>query len=351
MQTSNEIISDFLWIPENVLEMKTDSAKMREVYDQIQSVASTNATVLLTGESGTGKGIVARLIHRLSKRVGKPFISVHCGAIPDTLLESTLFGHVKGAFTGAIRDKQGKFQVANTGTILLDEIGTISPSSQIKLLQILQDRIVQRVGEDEISQVNVRVIAITNEDLATLCATNRFRKDLYYRLNVFPIEIPPLRDRKEDIPSLAYSFMNHLRGFYEKQIMDIEPALLKAFEIYSWPGNIREMENLIERAYILETKSELTSKSLSVDMLDIVNDHHQIPQATSISDMTLAEVRKQAIAKIEQEYLKALLLLNRGKINTTAAAAGVSARQLSKLLQKYHLKKDEFKKASAQTST
>ena len=199
MQASNEIISDFLWIPENVLEMKTDSAKMREVYDQIQSVASTNATVLLTGETGTGKGIAAQLVHRLSKRVGKPFISVHCGAIPDTLLESSLFGHVKGAFTGAIRDKLGKFQVANTGTILLDEIGTISPSSQIKLLQILQDRLVQRVGEDESVRVDVRVIAATNANLTTLCATNRFRTDLYYRLNVFPIEIPPLRDRKEDI--------------------------------------------------------------------------------------------------------------------------------------------------------
>ena len=342
---ANKPISDYQWIPENVAKMESKSPKMEEVYQEIQSVAGTNATVLLKGESGTGKGIIARLIHRLSKQMGMPFVGVHCGAIPDSLLESTLFGHVKGAFTGAIKDKLGKFQVAHNGTIFLDEIGTITPSSQIKLLQILQDRIVQRVGEDETTSVNVRIIAAANEDLVAMCASNRFRTDLFYRLNVYPIEIPPLRDRVDDIPYLLDAFLARLNSMYEKNITGVEPAVLKAFEGYSWPGNIREMENLIERAYIKEKTSTITQKSIPIEIPDLM-ENGGVPSAQDISDLPLAEFRNNAVAQIEQHYLKALLVKFQGKINESSKAAGISTRQFGKLLSKYDIKKENFKPPS-----
>ena len=319
---------------------------MEAVYEEIRAVGSTNATVLLTGESGTGKGILARLIHHLSKRSEMPFIGVHCGGIPDSLLESALFGHVKGAFTGAIKDKLGKFQLAHKGTIFLDEIGTITPTSQIKLLQIIQDRLVQRVGEDEATPVDVRIITATNEDLSAMCASNRFRTDLFYRLNVFPIEVTALRDRKEDIPNLLNSFLIRLNSLYKKNITVIDPLVQSAFESYTWPGNIREMENLIERSFIKEKSLVLTPASVPIDLMDIVNKNNDIPAPFSVKDMTLAEVRQQAVQRIEAQYLKTLLIKFQGKINTTAKVAGISSRQLSKLLRKYDLHKEEFKGVS-----
>ena len=326
--------------------MESNSLKMKEVYEEIKSVASTDATVLLKGESGTGKGIIARLIHYFSKRKGMPFVGVHCGAIPDSLLESTLFGHVKGAFTGAIKDKLGKFQVAHNGTIFLDEIATVTPSSQIKLLQILQDRIVQRVGEEQTTMVNVRIIAASNQDLAAMCASNRFRTDLFYRLNVYPIEIPPLRDRIEDIPHLINAFLDRLNRLYEKKIIGIEPAVLNAFEAYSWPGNIREMENLIERAYIREKTATITQKNIPIDIVDLL-ESDEISLRKDIADHPLAKIRGDAIEIIERQYIKTLLTKFRGKINESSNAAGISSRQFNKLLAKYKIKKEDFKQLTA----
>ncbi len=341
-------VTEFLWVPENAKEMSSKNMKMQAVYRQLTSVAETNATVLLNGETGTGKGIMARLVHRLSERANKPFISVHCSAIPDSLLESELFGHVRGAFTGASRDKLGKFQLADGGTIFLDEVGTMPMLAQIKLLQVLQDKVVQRIGDEKTIKSNARVIAATNENLLTLCANKLFRSDLYYRLNVFPIEVPPLRERKEDIPALIDSFLERLHTIYNKKVPEISSDVYDAFETYEWPGNVRELENLIERAFIIEQSTKIGLGSLPQEirfseLRSTENKPDGMQTMASFENMTLREAREIAVETLEREYLTATLTANRGKIKSTAEAAGVSTRQVSKLLNKHAISKDDFK--------
>ena len=322
--------------------LRTNSDRMKKVFQQIRTVSPTKSTVLLAGETGTGKSFLAQLIHQHSNRKDDQFISVHCGAIPDTLVESEMFGHEKGAFTGAVRRRLGKFEFATGGTIFLDEIGTISPATQIKLLQILQDCTYQRVGGDETLKTDVRVIAASNEDLKKMGEEGTFRKDLYYRLNVFPIEIPPLRERLEDIPLFVEAFLNNLNQFSLKEIRGVHPLVLKAFEKYSWPGNIRELENLVERAYILEASSLLTPESFPNDLFETEATSVFIPTGTQL---TLAQVRQQGVEEIERNYLKDVLTRNRGKINDSARDAGISCRQLNKLMNRYGIRKEEFKAA------
>jgi len=327
------------------LEMtRTASPVMNAVMEKVKSVAPTRTTVLLTGETGTGKGVIAQLIHRYSNRYEKQFISVHCGAIPDTLIESELFGHEKGSFTGAVRRKLGKFEIAMGGTLFLDEIGTVTPAVQIKLLQVLQDKVFQRVGGEENIETDVRVIAATNEDLGRLCEQEKFRRDLFYRLSVFPIEIPPLRQRREDLAPLVETFLKNLNKVHLKRVNGIHPLVMEAFENYSWPGNIRELENLVERAYILETSPILTPESFPMEMFDQNTAAAPVNFDTSLS---LAQVRKKGIENIERSYLKELLAAHKGKINAVALAAGISTRQLHKLLTKYGIRKEEFKTISA----
>lgn len=319
---------------------RTHSAAMNKVFNQIGSVAPTRSTVMLTGETGTGKSVLARLIHQQSNRRDSQFISVHCGAIPDTLIESEMFGHEKGAFTNAVRRKIGKFQIASGGTIFLDEIGTITPATQIKLLQVLQDGTYQRVGGEESLKADVRVIAATNADLKTMCRAGTFRDDLYYRLNVFPIDIPPLRERPEDIPLFIETFLNKLNRFSTKAIHGIHPQVIDSFANYSWPGNIRELENLVERAYILETSLVLTPESFPTELFETETTSVVLP---SSEQLTLAEARQHGIGEIERNYLKDVLARNKGKINASARDAGISSRQLNKLMNKYGLRKEEFK--------
>lgn len=340
MQSELDYLRDSFWEKDSLEMIKTKSQLVKRVLDKVKSVASTKSTVLLTGETGTGKSLMAKLIHRHSKRREAQFISVHCGAIPDTLLESELFGHEKGAFTGADKRKLGKFEIAHGGTIFLDEIGTITPSAQIKLLRVLQDRIFQRVGGEADIEADVRIVAATNTDLKKLYDGGLFRNDLYYRLSVFPIEIPPLRERKEDIPLLAESFLRKLNTFYTKNIHDLHPRVLEAFERYTWPGNIRELENLIERAYILETSSVLTPESFPSELFTLEDARSPISYDTRF---TLAEVKRQGIENIERYYLKELLTLHKGRIQKTAEAAGISPRQLHKLMRKYGIRKETFK--------
>ncbi|MBN1930480.1 MAG: sigma-54-dependent Fis family transcriptional regulator [Desulfobacterales bacterium] len=339
-QSELDYLRDHFWEKDALDIVRTNSALMKKVLAKVRSVAPTKTTVLLYGDTGTGKGVIAGLIHTHSNRKDNQFISVHCGAIPDTLLESELFGHEKGAFTGAIKRKLGKFEIAREGTIFLDEIGTISPAAQIKLLKVLQDRSFQRVGGDETIESNARVIAATNIDLNKMTDNGSFRKDLYYRLNVFPIEIPPLRDRKEDIPLLVESFLKRLNQFYLKEIYDIHPMVLESFQKYSWPGNIRELENLIERSYILETSSILTPESFPSELFA---PDTQITQVQLNTSKTIAEIRRKGIENIERQYLKEILTRNRGRINQSAEDAGISTRQLHKLLTKYGIKKEDFK--------
>jgi DNA-binding NtrC family response regulator len=261
IQSELDYLRDKFWQADSLEIVQTRSPVMMAVFDKIRSVAPTKSTVLLVGETGTGKGVLANLIHKHSNRRDVQFISVHCGAIPDTLLESELFGHEKGAFTGAVRRKLGRFEIAKGGTIFLDEIATITASAQIKLLQILQDGTFQRVGGEGTIEANVRVIAATNTDLKKMSEEGQFRKDLYYRLNVFPVEMPPLRKRIEDIPHFVDVFLKRMNKFNSKGIRHVHPAVIEAFTKYPWPGNIRELENLIERAYILETTSVLRPES------------------------------------------------------------------------------------------
>lgn len=333
-------LRDHFWHSDSLPVLRTNSPLVKDVFIKVRAVAQTESTVLITGETGTGKGVIARLVHQHSKRSTKQFIHVNCGGIPETLLESELFGHEKGAFTGAIRRKLGKFEIAHGGTIFLDEIGTLSPAMQVNLLHILQDRTFQRVGGEVNINVDVRIIAATNVNLKNLSDQGLFRVDLYYRLNVFPIELPPLADRIEDLPILIETFLNRLNKINSKNIRDIHPDVFAAFQNYAWPGNIRELENLIERAYILESSPTFTPKSFPAELFQ--NENKNIKNSIDTS-LSLKEIRQQELERIESEYLKELLIKNRGKINQTANDAGIGERQLNKLMHKYNLYKQNFK--------
>ncbi len=340
MQSELDYLRRRHWQAEGLEMLRTRSPAMKKVYEELRSVAPTKSTVLLVGETGTGKGVLTRQIHRNSGRKDGPFISVHCGAIPDTLIESELFGHEKGSFTGAVRRKPGKFEIADKGTIFLDEIGTITPPAQIKLLQVLQEGSLQRVGGEEGIDVDVRVIAATNADLKEMCDRGEFRRDLYYRLNVFPIHVPALRERVEDIPSFIDVFLRKLNRFYAKAIDGVTPEVMEAFQGYPWPGNIRELENLVERAYILESGPMLTPDGFPAELF---TDSEPSACLLTDTDAPLAEVRRRAVAEIERRYLMELLQKHRGRVNLSAGTAGITTRQLSKLLKKYGIRKEAFK--------
>ena len=227
-----------------------NSPALEFVLSEVERVAPTDSTVLILGETGTGKELIAHAIHNLSARCGRPFVKLNCSAIPFDLLESELFGHEKGAFTGAIAQKIGRFEMADTGTIFLDEIGDLPPALQPKLLRVLQEQEFERLGSGRTHRINVRVVAATHRDLTEMVALNEFRSDLYYRLNVFPVLLPPLRERRQDIPGLVLHFVETFSRRMGKPIRDIPPETLEAFTLYSWPGNVRELQNLIERAVI-----------------------------------------------------------------------------------------------------
>src|SRR5271165_1332793 len=229
------------------------STKMRAIFDMITTVAPQTSRVLITGETGTGKELVARAIHENSARSKEPFITINCGAFPETLLESELFGYMKGAFTGANENRHGLFQAAHGGTLFMDEVGNMSVTMQVKLYRVLQEGKVRAIGSTEESDVDVRIIAATNKDLAKEIAEERFREDLYYRLSVIPIHLPSLRERRDDIPLLAREFLGRYAKSMSKGVEGIEPEALRRLEVYDWPGNVRELENTIERAVALES--------------------------------------------------------------------------------------------------
>jgi len=330
-------LRDRLWQSDSFEMVTTRSPIMREVFDKVKAVAPMKTTVLLTGETGTGKGTIAKLIHRSSNRAKAQLIHVHCGAIQDTLLESELFGHEKGAFTGADRRKLGKFEIAHKGTLFLDEVGTLTPSAQIKLLEVLQEQTIQRVGGEVEVSVDVRVIAATNSDLGKMVEEGYFRNDLFYRLSVFPIEIPPLRNRREDIPPLADIFLKELNRTNGKNIGDIDPGVVEAFLRYPWPGNIREMKNLMERAYVIEGSSVLSPGSFPKELF-----FPNLEDGGDILDIrkSLSEVKEEAVRK----YLEKILAHHEGHIQKTAGTAGITTRQLHKLMTRYGIRKEDFKK-------
>src|SRR5580692_7835478 len=247
------------------------SPKMRDLFDLIETIAPQSSRVLITGESGTGKELVARAIHENSARSKAPFITINCGAFPETLLESELFGYMKGAFTGATENRRGLFQAAHGGTLFMDEIGDMSVTMQVKLYRVLQEGKIRPLGSNEETDVDVRVIAATNKDLEKEIAEGRFREDLYYRLSVIPIHLPPLRERSEDIPLLARVFLDRFSKAMGKKVEGMDPEALRRLEVYDWPGNVRELENTIERAVALESGERVTVEALP----DRIRSHFQ----------------------------------------------------------------------------
>ncbi|MBC8433130.1 MAG: sigma-54-dependent Fis family transcriptional regulator [Desulfobacterales bacterium] len=335
-----DYLRDRFWKTDWMDIIRSRNPVMREIFQHIRSVAPTIATVLLLGETGTGKGLLAQLIHRHSLRNEKPFIAIHCGAIPDTLLESELFGHEKGAFTGADRKKLGKFEMARGGTIFLDEIGTITTPAQIKLLQVLQDGTFSRVGGTEQLNTDARIIAATNADLKQLTEKGLFRKDLYYRLNIFPIEIPTLRDRLEDLPYIIDMFLSNLNAKYGKGINRLHPAVKEGFKTYDWPGNIRELQNILERAYILENSDMLDLQNFPPDLVLITPYIETLPDKEELS---LTQARQIATQEFERSYLKKLLKQCKGKIDLSAKKAQITTRQLNRLMTRHGIRKNDFK--------
>jgi two-component system, NtrC family, response regulator AtoC len=308
-------------------------SRMLKIFEMIQSVADTKATILISGESGTGKSMIARAIHRHSSRSGKPFIEVACGALPENLLESELFGHVKGSFTGATGDKDGKFMQADGGTIFLDEIGTSSPAMQVKLLRVLQELEFEQVGGDKTFHVDVRVILATNEDLSIAVEEGRFRQDLYYRINVINLELPPLRRRPSDIPLLAQTFLEKTREDTNRTITGFSDDTLAALESYHWPGNIRELQNVVERAVLLGKEDTITSADLPRDVVG----------APSIAvhrkgSMTL----KEALEEPERQIIQEVLESHNWNRNATADALGVNRTTLYKKMKRLGLEGREI---------
>jgi len=325
---------------ESLGTVSSRAESMKGVLRKIRQVAPTRSTVLLTGETGTGKSFLAKVIHQHSTRSQKQFVSLHCGAIPDSLLESELFGHERGAFTGADRRKLGKFEIAHGGTIFLDEIATITVPMQIKLLNVLQERSIQRVGGESDVEIDVRILAATNVDLERLTAQGAFRNDLFYRLNVFPIEVPPLRERREDIPVFTEGFLERLRRLHRKDIQRVDDAVMDAFLSYHWPGNIRELENLLERAFILESSTVLGPAVFPPEVFS--SRPGVVPQPFDQAE-TLIDVRGRAVAAAERSYLERQLEIHDGRIDATAKAAGVTPRRLNTLMRKLGLDKADFR--------
>lgn len=306
--------------------------RMLRVYDMIESVADTKATVLITGESGTGKSMIARAIHRRSSRRDRPFVEVACGALPETLLESELFGHVAGAFTGATGDKMGKFMQADGGTIFLDEIGTASPAMQVKLLRVLQEFAFEQVGGTKTFNVDARVILATNEDLAEAVAQGRFRQDLYYRVNVINIELPPLRERISDIPLLARHFLEEVCEETGKPNRELTDEAMGALQHYRWPGNVRELQNVIERAVLLGK-----SERIGIDDLP----RNVLAAAPMSFDAVAGRSLKDAMSAPERQIILDALREHDWNRQATAEALGINRTTLYKKMKRLGLDRPE----------
>jgi len=304
---------------------------MQKLFGMIRSVANSPATVLLEGESGTGKRVIAQAIHRADpKRHRHPFVEISCGALPETLLESELFGHVRGAFTGAIRDKQGRFEVADGGTILLDEIDAFSPALQVKLLRVIQERLYERVGDTRTMRVDVRIIAATNRKLSELVKQGQFREDLYYRLHVIAMRLPPLRERKTDLPALIQYFVERNSKAMGKTISGVSDEAMKVLTHYQWPGNIRELENMIERAVVLSKHAKLDVEDLPEELrfhsdasAMAVDDREEEAQATGEAAPERGALLKDALKTPERDLILKVLAEVRWNRSEAAKRLGI----------------------------
>lgn len=324
---------------------------MEKVYAITRRVAKSNASVLLLGETGTGKEVIAKAVHQISPRGSGPFVRVNCGALSESLLESELFGHVRGSFTGAIDNRTGRFEAAHTGTVFLDEINSTTPKLQVKLLRVLQEREFERVGDTQTIRVDTRVIAASNRDLLAEVEADRFREDLYYRLNVVPIHLPPLRERREDIPELIGHFLNAYNEANDRYVVHIEAKAMEAMQEYHWPGNVRELQNYIERAVVMAPGDELTCDLLPETVLG-----QRRPRTTRLREADLEtltyELVQQALGtagpqedslhtkvvnRVERELIAQVLTSCDNVQIKAAAKLGINRNTLHKKLKEYNL--------------
>jgi transcriptional regulator with PAS, ATPase and Fis domain len=324
---------------------------MQKVYRLTRQVARSNASVLLLGETGTGKELIAKAVHQISHRGSGPFVRVNCGALSESLLESELFGHVRGSFTGAIANRTGRFEAAHTGTIFLDEINSTTPKLQVKLLRVLQEREFERVGDTQTVHVDTRVIAASNRDLLSEVAADRFREDLYYRLNVVPINLPPLRQRPEDIPELVGHFLAHYNEENDRYVVHIHPQALDALQSYHWPGNVRELQNYVERAVVMASGDELTadllpetvlagspppaSRNMPVDLETLT--YELVQQGVNTAGPQEDNLHAKIVNRVERELI-AQVMTSCDSVQTKAATKlGINRNTLHKKLKEYGL--------------
>ena len=337
LQEENVLLKRALNTPHTFASIVGSSSPMMAVFELIQTIAPTSSTVLITGESGTGKELVARAVHAGSSRSDRPFVAVNCGALPDTLLDSELFGHMRGAFTGADTNRKGLLEVAEKGTIFLDEIGEMSPMVQVKLLRVLQERKFRRLGGTEEVEADIRIIAATNRDLSKMVAEGEFREDLFYRINVIPVKLPPLRERPDDIQPLAEHFVEKFGTQMRKDVHGISGAAMVCLRNYAWPGNVRELENAIERAVALERAPSVLPDSLP-DAVRAASAPLTASAATAqVEDLGLAGGfdLEQHVQGIEREYIMEALRRTNGVKKNAAELLGLSFRQFRYLLKKY----------------
>jgi two-component system, NtrC family, nitrogen regulation response regulator NtrX len=310
-----------------------ESDVMRQLMEQVRSAAPTDGRVLIFGENGTGKEVVARTIHALSRRADEPFVEVNCAAIPEELIESELFGHVKGAFTGAGENKKGKFELADGGTLFLDEIGDMSLKTQAKVLRVLQEQTFEPVGGASSVKVDVRVIAATNKDLTDLIGKGTFREDLYFRLNVLPLRVPPLRDRPTDIPPLAQHFLAEFARHYGRSIPVLDPAALEAMKSYAWPGNVRELRNVVERLTIMGPRGRIMVQDLPPEFMGPAAQ----PARSEAPDLGDAGPLRDARERFERWYIARKLRENGNNVTRTAEALGLERSHLHRKLKAFGL--------------
>ncbi len=317
------------------------SPGMQRIFQLLHRAAGTDATVLVTGESGTGKELVARAIHYAGGRAGRRFIPVNCAALPEPLIESELFGHMKGSFTGAFVTKRGLFEEASGGTIFLDEIGELPLAAQVKLTRVLQERVVRKVGSSDELPIDVRVVAATNADLSRAIAEGRFREDLYYRLNVFPIHTMPLRERREDIPGLAALFLDRLRAARSTAPQGFSPEALEALVAYDWPGNVRQLENTIERAVAVSDAARIETDALSEEIFESARPPTELHGR--IVDLPFRDAVALARDRASREYLTELMAVVGGNVTLAAERAGMERESLHRLMRRYGVRSDDFR--------
>ena len=313
------------------------SPAMQSIYRLVAQCAPTNSTVLITGESGTGKELIARAIHYNSLRKDKPFVAVDCNSLTETLLESELFGHVKGSFTGAVANKKGMFESAEGGTLFLDEIGNVSMSTQAKLLRVLQEREFRAVGDTRTQTANIRLLCATNKDLKAMVEASTFRDDLFYRINVFPVRMPPLRERREDIPALAFHFVSGFREELAKDVGEISEEAMSALTNYDWPGNVRELENTIHRAMILATDKSIRRAHLAGIAVEAGHDA-AVPRTGDQLKQLKKAAREKSVEEIERQFVLEALKRNDWNVTRSAEDTGMQRANFQALMKKYDIR-------------